>query len=254
MEYTKIKKAATQDPNTEFVYYTYSGIPNNSRYVKKAVLVDTDKHYPIRWYGYDLDTNSLALQQANPRVLSGRDYGVLAKISDLDGLNEHYSVIPTRHLKGLYSDYKDLWAKGLVIQKEIDVLELKIKKTKAEQETLHQTAIDAKKQAIKDFLKKYAQWSGQLGNGSYYGITAADCIDIQTSIRVEFATKEYPEFRENGYTFNSDPDNYHTLVQGSAELGLDLMENLMETMLALQDENKALAVELEKQIRKNNGN
>jgi hypothetical protein len=252
VEYTKIKRAATKDPNTEFVYYIYSGIPSNSRYVKKAVLVDTDKHKPVVYYGYELDQNRLAQQQAEPRVLSGRDYGVLVKITDLDGQNPHYSVIPTRYIKGLYVDYKDLWASQQVIRKKIDVLESKIKKTKAEQETIHKTALDDKRAAIKEFLKKYAQWSGKMGNGSMYGTTELDALDLTTSIRVEFATKEYPEFRANDFSFNSDPDNYKTLVSGSAEIGLDLMENLMESMLALQDQNTALTIELEKQIRKNN--
>jgi len=252
MEYAKIKKAATTDPNTEFVYYTYSGIPTNSRYVKKAVLVDTDKHYPVGYYGYQLDQNRLAQQQAQPRVSSGRDYGVLVQISDLDGQNPYYSVIFTRHLKGLYNDYKDLWANQQTLLKEINVLEKQISKTKAEQETLHKTALEAKKAAVKEFLKKYAQWSGKTGNGSMYGITDIDALDLTTNIRVEFAKKDYPEFRANGFSFNSDPDKFETSVSGSAELGLDLMENLMESMLALQDQNKSLALELEKQIRKNN--
>jgi hypothetical protein len=252
MEYTKIKKAATADPNTEFVYYTYSGIPTQSRYVKKAVLVDTDKHRPVCYYNYELDTNRLAQQQAEPRVVSGRDYGVLVQISDLDGKNPYYSVIPTRYIKGLYNDYKDLWAGQQVIQQKIDVLEKQVAKTKAEQETLHKTALDDKKAAIKEFLKKYAQWTGETRNGSMYGITALDGLDLTTQIRVEFATMEYPEFRANNFSFDKDPNKFHTSVSGSAEIGLDLMENLMESMLALQDENKALAVELEKQVRKNN--
>jgi len=252
MEYTKIKRAATADPNTEFVYYIYSGIPSNSRYVKKAVLVDTDKHKPVAYYGYELDTNRLAQQQAQPRVVSGRDYGVLVQISDLDGQNPTYSVVHTRYIKGLYDDYKDLWANQQVIRKKIDVLESKMKKTKAEQETLHRTALEAKKAAIMEFLKKYAQWSGKMGSGSIYGITDRDALDLTTNIRVEFAKKDYPEFRQNDFSFNSDPDKFETSVSGSAEIGLDLMENLMESMLALQDQNKSLAIELEKQIRKNN--
>jgi hypothetical protein len=250
MEYNKIKKAATADPTAEFVMASYSGDPN-PRWAKKAVLVDTNRYQPIRWFGNALDPVSLAKQQTNLGAGSGS--GLLAKITDLDGSNEHYAIVPTRWIKGLYSDYQKVWGKQALIEKEIHLLQSKIDKIRRTQETTHQLNLKTKEKAIQDFMAKFAEWKGNDSRPNWYGGGEPDALTISTNIRVEFGKIDYPDFVASGFSFNDDPNVYEVKVSGSAQVGIDLLETLMESMFALQAENKALAVELDREKR-NNGN
>jgi hypothetical protein len=127
-----------------------------------------------------------------------------------------------------------------------------MRKVERQQNNIHKTLYQQKREAIMTFMEKYAQWINKPAERVFYHQIAPDSLEIQAETRVEFADKAYPEFLGTDYEhFRSDPDVFSVKIAGSADVGIDLMENLMESMLAIQDENQALKIELEKEKRKN---
>ena len=251
MEYSKIKRAAKDDPSNEFILYAHSGQPSR-RWSKRAVVVSTDKQEAVFGFGIDLDSTRLATQ-LQTKYTTG-NFGVLVRYTDLDGTNERYTVAPTRWFKGNYSDYEAQWAVAQSIEAKIHTLELKVQAIKNTESQQSKKRLDTKTSSIVEFLKKYAFWNGNLKQRSHWSIVDNDSVEVSSSIETEFASKHYPEFAAAGYSFNTDPDKYETKVKGEVSVGIELMENLMESMLALQDKNFALTIELEKEKRNKNGN
>ena len=249
MEYRKIKKAAEKDPGIEFVIANYNGQPNR-RWASKAVLLDTKKHEPINYFGSKLSPSELIVQKSSAEA-TGKNFGLLVQLTPLQGQGTYQTVVPARWVKGFYADYEQLWAEQNTLETQIHDLEQEISRVKREQELLHQTKVSSQIVAITEFVTKYGHWTGEQKGRNYYNIGSSESFSVDTTLDIEFATKDYPQFTAAGYTFTRDPKVFTTKTRGSADIGIVIMENIMESMLALQDENKALALELEREKRKN---